>query len=168
MTAYLYGAPSGVEGDISRVGESNVEPIMLKTPFPSKYAVAMKAATGGATPFAGGEAATDFIGLLTRHAPGISQSSANEAVDAFQPNQAEPQNLMVKGYACVKCTQGTPVRGAPVYVRITADTGKAVGDFETGADGGKCIALTGTVVGNVTWAADGKDASNHAEIRIAQ
>ena len=166
--AYLYQAPSGVEGDVTRVDESNVEPAFLITPFPAKYGVAMKSATGGVTPIASGDSAAVFVGLLTRGAPGISQNSANEAIGAFQPNQSEVQNLMVRGYASVKCTVGTPVRGQPVYVRITADTGKAVGDFETGADSGKCVALSATIVGNVTWAADGKDAFNNAEVRIAQ
>jgi hypothetical protein len=72
------------------------------------------------------------------------------------------QGIVVKGYVNVVCTQGTPARGGSVFVRVTADTGKAVGDFETAADSGKCVALTG-----VTWAVDGKDASNIAEIRIA-
>ena len=46
--------------------------------------------------------------------------------------------------------------------KAAADTGKAVGDLETAADSGKCVALTG-----VTWAVDGKDSSNVTEIRIA-
>jgi hypothetical protein len=62
----------------------------------------------------------------------------------------------------VVCTQGTPVRGGAVYVRVTAASGKLVGDFETAADSGACVAITGA-----TWAVDGKDATNIAEIRIA-
>lgn len=167
MTAYLYTAPAGVPGDITRTDESNVEPAMLVTPFPANYGVAMKYGTGGITPFVAGDTAAVVAGMLARAVPGISQSSANEAVDVFQPNQDEPQGLMVRGYMSVKVNSGTPVRGQPVGIVQTASGGHPAGSFETGVTGNN-IPLTGTLVGNFTWATDGVDADGNAEIRVAQ
>lgn len=167
MTSYLYSAPAGVIGDVSRPDESNVEPAFLITPFPANYGVAMINAVGGITPYAGG-AASGVAGLLVRAAPGISQSSANEAVNAFQPNQSEVQGMMVRGYATVFVNAGVPVRGQPVYIVQTASGGHVIGQFETTANAGNNIALSGTIVGNFTWASDGVDAFGNAEIRIAQ
>lgn len=167
MVSYLYSAPAGVVGDVSRTDESNVEPAFLITPFPSNYGVAMIYVPGGITPYAGG-AASGVAGLLTRAAPGISQSSVNEAVDQFTPNQSEVQGLMVRGYASVFVNAGTPVRGQPVYIVQTASAGHVVGQFETTSNGGNNIALSATEVGNWTWASDGVDAFGNAEIRIAQ
>lgn len=162
--AYLYNAPSGVEGDITRTDESNVEPAMLVSPFAQKFGIPVKYATGGIVPFAGGEVAADFAGVLTRAAPGISNTVLS-GFDDNVPNPETPQNLMVRGYASVKCTIGTPVRGGVVYVRIVAASGKAIGDFEATADGSNNIALTAA---QAEWASDGKDDSNNSEIRVAR
>lgn len=166
MVSYLYSAPAGVVGDVSRPGESNVEPIFLITPFPANYGVAMIAATNGATPYAGG-AASGVIGLLTRAAPGISQSNSAEAVNTFDPNETEVQGLMVRGYATVFVNAGTPVRGTAVGIVATGSSGHLVGQFEVATTGNN-IPLSATVVGNWTWASDGVDANGNAEIRIAQ
>jgi hypothetical protein len=167
MTAYLYQAPSGVVGDISRPDNSKAEPIFLITPFPAGYGVAMKYATGGATPFVAADTAAVVAGLLTRHAPGISQSSTSEALDTFQPNQQEVQNLLINGYAMVKLNGGsTPVRGQTVGIVQTASGGHPAGSFEVATTGNN-IPLSATLVGNWTWASDGVDAEGHAEIRIS-
>lgn len=168
MTAYLYTAPAGVPGDITRTDESNVEPAMLVTPFPSNYGVAMKYGSGGITPYAAGDAASVVAGLLARAVPGISQSSSDEAVNTFQPNQKEPQGLMTRGYMAVKVNAGIPVRGQPVYIVQTASGGHPAGAFETTSNGGNNVALSGTIVGNFTWASDGVDANGFGEIRVAQ
>lgn len=170
MTSYLYSAPSGVPGDVTRVDESNIEPAFLITPFPTNYGVAMKYATGGVTPMVASDTAAVFCGVLARAVPGISNSSTNEIVGTTVPNQVEVQGLCTRGYMNVSITSnaGTPVRGAQVYIVVTASSGHLAGAFETGANGGNNVALTGTVVGNVTWASDGVDQFGNAEIRIAQ
>lgn len=167
MVSYPFAAPAGVLGDISRPDESNVEPAMLVTPFPTNYAVAMKYATGGLTPFVAADTAAVVAGLLVRAAPGISQSSSNEAVGTFDPNQSEVQGNLVRGYATVFCNSGVPVRGQPVGIVQTASGGHPAGSFETGITGNN-IPLSATIVGNWTWAQDGLDPSGLAEIRIAQ
>lgn len=167
MTSYLYQSPTGVPGDITRPKDSRTEPAFLITPFPANYGVAMKYATGGITPFAAADTASLVAGLLVRSAPGISQSNTNENVGTFQPNQNEVQTLLVAGYASVFVNAGTPVRGQPVAIVQTASGGHPAGAFEVTV-GGNNIALSGTVVGNWTWASDGVDANGNGEIRIAQ
>lgn len=178
MVSYLYNSPSGVPGDVTRVDDSNVEPVMLASPYASNFGVAMKYAANsgpaptpigeGVTPMGAGDAAAVFCGILARAVPGISGSSINEAVDQFTPNPAEPNGLCVRGYINVIVNAGVPVRGQPVYIVVTASAGHPAGAFETTANGGNNVALSSTIVGNVTWAADGVDSFGNAEVRIAQ
>lgn len=174
MISYLYQSPSGVPGDVTRVDDSNVEPVMLVSPFPSNYGVPMKYAAGsngapeGVTPMVAADLAAVFCGILTRAVPGISGSSSNENIDTFQPNTTEPQGLCVRGYVSVFVNAGTPSRGSSVFVVSTASSGHPAGSFETTSNGGNNVALTGTIVGNVTWAADGVDSNGFGEVRIAQ
>lgn len=116
------------------------------------------------------DTAAVFCGVLARAVPGISNSSTNEIVGTTVPNQVEVQGLCTRGYMNVSITAnaGTPVRGNQVYIVVTASSGHLAGAFETTANGGNNVALTGTVVGNVTWASDGVDQFGNAEIRIAQ
>jgi len=174
MVSYLYASPSGVPGDVTRVDDSNVEPIMLASPYPANYGLPMKYAASGiggaesVTPMAATDAAAVFCGILVRAVPAISGSSTNESFDTFEPNPAEPQGLLVRGYASVYVQAGSPVRGQTVYVVQTASAGHLAGQFEVGSNGGNNVALTGTVVGNVTWAADGVDSNGFGEVRVAQ
>lgn len=161
MSAYLYYAPSGVEGDITRPDESDVEPIMLGSPAAQKFGVPIKIVSGKAVIFNGGaETAASFAGVLVREVPGIS-GSLNQGLTDNIPYAAVPQGLCVRGYINVKCPVGTPARFGSVYVRIIAASGKAVGDFEATSDGSNSVLLT-----NASWASDGKDSDNNAELRL--
>lgn len=162
MTSYLYRAPAGVAGDVTRPDNTVVEPGLLNpSAAPTAFGAPVKLVSGKFEKIASGDAASVFAGVLSRVAPSIAGDLA-QTFAGGTPNTASVQGIVVKGYMNVVCTQGTPVRGGAVYVRVTADTGKLVGDFETAADSGKCVAITGA-----TWAVDGKDATNIAEIRIA-
>ena len=162
MTAFLYRAPSGVAGDITRQQDTIVESGLLNAAkAPTAFGAPLKLVSGKFEAIGSGDAATVFAGVLSRVAPSIAGDTAQTFVSGT-PNVQSVQGVVVKGYINVKCAVGTPVRGASVYMRVTADTGKAVGDFETAADSGKCVAIAGA-----TWAVDGKDASNVAEIRLA-
>lgn len=173
MVSYLYASPSGVPGDVTRVDDSVVEPIMLVSPFPANYGLPMKYAAGsggapeGATPMVASDTASLFAGILVRAVPGISGSNTNESFDTFQPNSAEPQGLCTRGYVSVFVQSGSPVRGSLVGLVVTASAGHLAGQFETGTTGNN-VPLTATVVGNVTWAADGVDSNGYGEVRIAQ
>ena len=165
--AYLYQAPAGVPGDITRPDETNVEParlIAVSGTYAQAFGIPMKYASGGISQFASGDAATAFAGVLVREVPSIS-GNTNQGFDNTVPNPDVPNGLAVRGYVNVKCTVGTPARGGIVYVRVEADTGKAIGDFEASSDTTKSVALTAT---QATWASDGKDENNNAELRIAR
>jgi len=166
MTAYLYQAPNGVPGDVTRVDESNVEPAMLiaaSSVFAQAFGIPMKYTTGGIQQFNGGaEAPASFAGILIREVPSISGNTLQGLNDNI-PNPEVPNGLMVRGYAAVICLTGTPARGGAVYVQIAAQTGRPVGSFHTTDDGSDAILLD-----NVSWATDGKDADGVAEIRVAR
>ncbi len=164
--SYLYSAPAGVPGDITRTDESNVEPAMLvaaSAVYAQAFGIPMKYVTGGIQQFNGGaEAPADFAGILVREVPSISGTTAQGFTDNV-PNPDTVQGLLVRGYVSVKCVSGTPVRGAAVFVQTVASGGVAVGAFRAADDGSNAIELS-----NATWASDGKDADNNAEIRVAR
>jgi hypothetical protein len=162
MTSILFRASSGVAGDITRPDNTVVESGLLNAAkAPASFGAPVKLVSGKFEKVEASDAATVFAGIISRLAPSIAGDLA-QAFGTGVPNGTAVQGVVVKGYVNVVCAVGTPVRGGQVFMRITADTGKAVGDLETAADTAKCVALTG-----VTWAVDGKDASNVTEIRIA-
>ncbi len=168
MPAYLYQAPAGVLGDITRTDETNVEPAMLvavTAVFAQSYGIPMVYVAGGISQYSTGKVAADFAGILARSAPEIS-GNLNSGFDDTVPNPDQPQNLVVRGYVNVKCAVGTPARGGVVWIRVVASTGHVIGDLETAdAGSGATVALSTT---QATWATDGKDADGLAEIRVAR
>lgn len=174
--AYLFQAPTGVPGDITRTDETNVEPIMLVgvggTVFPTNFGVPLKYVTvngeTGAQQFNGGaETAANFAGVLVREVPSIAGNLASDSVQQpTAPNPLFPQGMAVRGYINVLCAVGTPTRGGVVYVQIIANGGVPVGAFRAdGTDGSNAVALTAT---QAEWASDGTDADLNAELRIAR
>lgn len=168
MASYLFQAPAGVPGDITRPDESNTEPAVLiavSAVFAQKYGIPMKYATGGISQIATGDVATAFAGILIRSAPAIS-GNVNSGLTDTIPNPKQIQDLLVRGYCNVICFAGTPVRGGVVYMQVTANAGAVPGDFRAdGVDSGNAVALTNT---QASWATDGKDADLNAEIRVAR
>jgi hypothetical protein len=168
VPSYLYQAPTGVPGDITRTDESNVEPAMLVvqgSDYP-KVGMGVKYATGGVQ-VPSGDAATTFAGVMVREVPGISNSSADDA--SFSPQTPwikQAQGLLVRGYCTVLCAAGTPARGGVVYWQVTDNGGVKAGSFRAdGTDSGNAVALTAT---QAEWATDGVDADLNAEIRVAR
>ena len=165
MTAYLYRAPAGIAGAVTRQDETNTESGLFGSTVPTAFGVPLKVdGNGKFIPFAGSETAADFYGVLERIAPSIAGDTA-QTFASGTPNANATQGIVVRGYVNVVCTIGTPVRGGTVYVRTVAASGKAIGDFEATTDSGNNVALT-----NVVWASNGKDTANGniAEIRIAR
>lgn len=161
MTAYMFRAPAGVAGDITRPDDTIVESAMIDpTGAPQNFGCAVKMVLGKIKAMTTGDTADKFYGVLSRVAPSISGDLASGLGDG-KPNPAAPQGVVVKGYVNVKCAVGEPLRGDPVYVRVTAATGKNVGDFEANSDGANSVKLE-----NVIWAVAGKDENGLSEIRI--
>lgn len=164
-TSYLYQAPAGVVGDITRVDETNVEPAMLiavSSVYAQAFGIPMAYASGGISQWQGSNVAADFAGILIRSAPAIA-GDTSQVFSTSTPNPVVPNNMMVRGYASVYCTIGSPVRGAIVYIRTVAASGKAIGDLEATSDPGNNVALS---TDQASWATDGKDANNISEIRL--
>lgn len=168
MTAYLYNAPAGVPGDVTRPDETSVEPGMLiaqSTVFAQAFGIPVKYVAGGFSQFVSGDVATAFAGVLIREVPSIS-GNLNSGFDDASPNPVQPQGIAVRGYVNVKCVVGTPARGGVVYIQSVANGGIAVGAFRAdGTDSGNAVALSNA---QASWASDGKDADNNCEIRIAR
>ena len=171
MPAYLKYAPAGFPGDITRSDDSNVEPaqyIAASGVFPAGLGLAMKYVTGGIQQWNGGaETKASFAGINVREIPGIGGAGSDtDITDGGAPYTSNPAGLLVRGYAIVNCTHGTPARGGVVYVQVVADTGAPVGSFRAdGTDGSNAVALDAV---QAEWASDGVDANGMAEIRIAR
>ncbi len=168
MVSYLYQAPTGIPGDITRADETNVEPAMLvalTAVFANRFGQAMRYVSGGIQQWTTGLTKADFAGVLVREVPSIAGSSASDALADAAPNPDQPQGLAVRGYISVKCTAGTPSRGGIVYVRIVDATDRPIGAFEADSDSSNSVALDAV---QATWASDGKDADGNAELRIAR
>lgn len=168
--AYLFQAPNGVPGDITRTDETNVEPalqVVQGSDYP-KVGMGVKYTSDGAgIQVPSGDAATAFAGVMIREVPGISNSSADDAnLTPYSPLITEPVGLAVRGYVTVVCAVGTPVRGGVVYWQVTDHSGVKAGSFRAdGTDSGNAVALTAT---QAEWATNGVDADLNAELRIAR
>lgn len=139
MTSFLYRAPSGVAGDVTRPDDTVVEPGLLNAAqAPTAFGAPVKLVSGKFEKIAASDAAAVFAGILSRIAPSIAGDTA-QTFAGGTPNTDSVQGIVVEGYVNVVCTIGTPVRGDTVYMRVVAASGKAVGDLEAISD----IATTG-------------------------
>ena len=163
---YLYNAPSGYAGDVTRSDETNVEPIKYASgQTPGSFGIpVVYNGSGEAIVWGGSNVAADFQGVLVREVPAIGGNALGGLSDVT-PNVNQMLGNAVRGYVAVKCAAGTPVRGGIVYIQVTASGGVAVGEFRASSDGGNAVALSAT---QAEWASNGKDASNIAELRIAR
>jgi len=161
MTSFLFSTPAGVPGDITRQQYTIVESGLLnQAKVPTAFGAPVKLVLGRFEAIEAADTAADFAGILSRLAPSIG-GAIDGVFGPGTPNPDATQGIIVKGYCNVRCAIGTPVRGAPVYMRVVPDTGKLVGDLEATADGVNNVLLPG-----VTWAVDGADADKTAEIRF--
>lgn len=168
--SYLFQAPNGVPGDITRTDETNVEPAMQAVQGSDYPKVGMGVkynSDGTGIQVPSGDAATTFAGVMIREVPSISNSIGDDA--SFAPTTPLidiPVGLAVRGYVSVKCEAGTPVRGGAVYWQVTDHSGVKAGSFRAdGVDSGNAVVLTAT---QAEWATNGKDADGNAELRIAR
>lgn len=144
MVAYVTRAPAGFAGAITRT-----DPGMTITPElidasspPTAFGAPVKRVAGKVQPIASGDAASAVAGFVVRPFP--VQSATNALGDAAQPTTGL-LNVLRRGFINIRVTIGTAVKGAPVYVRVTAASGKAVGDLEATADGSNNVAIPGAM-----------------------
>ena len=171
MPAFLFQAPAGFPGDITRIDESNVEPLKFaEADCPAVFGFPyVFDASGNPVKWSGSNVAADFAGILVREVPAEAGGVASDASFEGQPLFSQPLGGLVRGYMAVKCASGTPKRGGTVYVQVTANGGVAVGEFRADSDGGNSVALSST---QATWASNGVNSTSDslpiAEIRIAR
>lgn len=158
--SFLYNAPAGVVGTVTRAQNSVVESVLLGDAFTGFGLPAKFDSAGKIIPIEASDTAADFKGILVRNAPSISGNTSEGFADGI-PSEDAAQGLLRSGFINVKCAIGTPVKGGIVYMRVVADTGKLVGDLEATADGANNVALSG-----VEWAVSGKDANNITELYV--
>lgn len=163
MTSFLFRAGAGVPGDINDLQNSVIESAIFDPDnMPTAFGVPVKMVAGKIGAIESGDTAADFYGILTRSAPSV-EGDLSSSFLVGTPNENTVCGVAVGGpaYILVTCRTGTPVRGGPVYMRVTDDSPQLVGDLDADADGIANVLLT-----NVVWAVDGKDSSNVTAVRI--
>jgi len=100
MTSFLYRAPAGVAGDVTRPDDTIVESGLLNAAqAPTAFGAPVKLVSGKFEKIASGDTAAVFAGVLSRVAPSI----AGDLVQTYAggtPNTASVQGIVVKGYEC--------------------------------------------------------------------
>lgn len=112
-------------------------------------------------PIGAGDAATDVAGIAVREVV-----QANTFDPQSNPDYLAGQicDVMVRGNCTVHCQRGTPVAGAAVYVRITANNtypDAVVGGIEAAADDDNTIQVP-----NIEWTTGVVDDNGIAEVTI--
>lgn len=146
MTAYVYSAPVGVLGDVTRKTETWIEQSLVTKTAANRpaYGDPVKAdATGNIEKMVGTDSADEFLGFFIRQVP-----VAGVPGGGYDP--AKVQGYAKHGYVCVKCGTGTPVKGGDVYVLSD-------GTLSTTTD-------TDAVKISAKWAINGKDADDLTEV----
>lgn len=121
-------------------------------------------AAGAVVLMGGGSAAADFVGVASREVKS-SLNYLDQSVGSYAPGEAV--SVFQRGCINVKCQNGTPKLGAPVYVRVTANAAiptAVVGGFEAVADVVENVANS-VLLENCRWAGSA-DANGIAEMRI--
>lgn len=141
MTALTYRMPAGIPGAISRAQQATVDPVVFNASKPfTSYGRFGKTVSGAFEPLESGDAAAVITGVLVRPYP---TTSSQDGLGTSTPPTSGVGDRLKRGYISAHLSQGAAAKDAQVYVRITADTGKLVGDIEAGADSGACVAVVG-------------------------
>jgi hypothetical protein len=127
MVAYLYNAPAGFAGAVTRPGESVVEPTTIGEAI--DFGKPVKIVSGEAMNIDANDDAADFYGVLARSVPSLSSASDSDAASTDSIC-----GILRRGYGQVVCATGTPARGGQVYMRVVTESLQLVGDFEATAD----------------------------------
>lgn len=119
-------------------------------------AVLINDGAGGVKPSDNTFTAAAFVGIAGRETKSALNYLDQDGGGVYTQNEAV--SVFQRGSIAVVCKAGTPVVGGKVYVRIEADTGKAIGDLEAVADGANNVLLT-----NAQWGGE-KDANGVCEL----
>lgn len=143
MVSIITRAPAGFPGAITRSDSCTVEQEIIDSAVPpTRFGGVVKMVAGKLRGIAAGDASAACAGFLVRSFP--TQSASNDLGVATPPTSGIADRLR-RGFVAVPLAQGVAAKEGQVYVRTTADGGKLVGDIETAADGGACVAVTGAL-----------------------
>ncbi|MDC9593515.1 structural cement protein Gp24 [Xenorhabdus sp. IM139775] len=143
MTVYLKRMPVGIAGTISRLQDTTVEPVLLKSAnlFPA-YGLAGRYDDGGYfVPLVEGDTADQIQGIYVRPYP--TTSMPDRAYIIGTDNNYTGDNLK-RGYMTVRLDGNASgiKKGAPVYVRVgKPNENSPLGSFLNVAINGETAAL---------------------------
>lgn len=139
--SFKYRMPAGIPGALTRGANSaTVEPCVLNAAAPfTAYGKFGKTVAEKFVPLAGGEAAAAITGILVRPFP---TTSSQDGLTVSTPPASGVADRARRGYVSVHLDKGAAAKDAQVYVRVTAAGGDVVGQVETAADAGNCVAVT--------------------------
>ena len=156
MTSFLYRMPSGIAGDVTRQSISTIEAQVLDSSNAfGAFGLFGKIASNKFIPVGSGDLATAIYGLLVRPYPSQG-ANASDPLGTSVPKTSGLADVLRRGYAAVKCNNGTPALNGKVYVRVGNPSGvKVVGGIEatpelTVAGGVITGTGTGTIAGTVS------------------
>ncbi len=137
-TAILYRMLAGFPGDVNRTHPASIEPVKIDASAPPTFygqLVAVDPTTQGVRPVANADDATsNQYGITVRPYPFQPSSASNYGAAGFgagTPPVAGLMDVLRSGYIMAPIN-GTPVKGARVYVWTSPDSGAHVqGGFET-------------------------------------
>lgn len=150
--AFQFRMGAAFPGDVNRTHPFNVTPELIDSLSPpTLYGQAViLAADGSVRPFAGGDGAQLPWGFTVRPYPSQQATSASlgapASFGAATPPATGVIDVLRSGFIMVQLAlnnAGTVVKGAQVYVSISAVGGHTIGTIEAGAVGGSNVALTG-------------------------
>lgn len=147
---------AGQPGDLTRSQDAVIEPAFSAQPTDMEPGRALQFDAAGKAAYYLGTGT--FAGISVRAYPALSGEPASDVTPA-----GRMIGVLRRGNVLVKCSEGTPVRGAPVYVvKANKGTGAAAikaGDFSATAAGNQ-------IVQGATWAVNGTDKNKLAELSI--
>lgn len=155
----LFREVAGFPGCITRVPNSIIEPCLIDASAPPLLygvPVVIDPTTQGIRPLVAGDSAlTTFYGVNVRPFPESQFSATNYGSTPLGTPAVPPTSgpadggVMVSGYINVQVPLGSPaaLKNGAVFVWIAATSGVHIqGGFETVANGGNTIAISGTGV----------------------
>jgi hypothetical protein len=152
---FQFRMSAGFAGDVTRAHPSaTIEPNRMSPTNPILgfgFGCVIDAASGGVRQLAAGDSAlVDIYGILVRFYPGQAAVPPAGAYGQqplgtpVPPPANQPCDILRAGYIMVP-VNGTPVRGAPVFVWVAATAAPHVqGGFEAAASAGNTIAIGGS------------------------
>jgi hypothetical protein len=150
--AFTYRMPVGIPGSITRSQNLTVESAVIDpTDYPAAFGVpvVIDGTSRKLRKFKTGDVAADINGFYVRPYP-FQAAGTSESIGTTTPPTSGVGNRLRRGYIAVDNKVGTPAAGGKAYVRLTTDTGKAIGDIEAAFVGTiTASAITGTGTGTV-------------------